>query len=328
VLFIIATGTHAPTPAAQFGDTMPAGILRRYRVVSHDAHDEQRLVALGRTSRGTPIRINREYLARELRLVVGAIEPHQFVGFSGGVKSAAIGLAGYETICRNHSMMSDPLARIGRYDDNPCRQDIEEIGSRIGVHLALNVLLGDGKRLIRALAGPPLEVMRQGIPLVRRFSQVEVDAPFDLVIASPGGHPKDVNVYQAQKALAHAALITRPGGVILVAAACPDGSGSQAYEAWLGGPGMTSHEAVLERFAREGYRIGPHKAFQIARDASRFTVRWHTSMPLDLAARLLLAPAAAFQPAIDEAAGRLAPASRIAILPRANATIPVLRDSL
>jgi nickel-dependent lactate racemase len=328
VLFIIATGTHAPTPEAQFGDTLPAGILRRYRVVSHDAHDEQRLVALGRTSRGTPVRINREYLARELRIVVGAIEPHQFVGFSGGVKSAAIGLAGYETIGRNHSMMSDPLAQIGRYDGNPCRQDIEEIGSQIGVHLALNVMLGDGKRLIRALAGPPLEVMRQGIALVRLFNQVEVDAPFDLVIASPGGHPKDVNVYQAQKALAHAALITRPGGVILVAAACPDGSGSQAYEAWLGGPGMTSDEAVLERFAREGYRIGPHKAFQIARDASRFTVRWHTSMPPDLAARLLLAPAATLQSAIDEAAGRLAPASRIAILPRANATLPVLHDSL
>ncbi len=328
ILFIIATGTHAPTPAAQFGDTLPAAILRRYRVMSHDAHHVQGLVPLGETSRGTPVRINREYLARELRIVVGAIEPHQFVGFSGGVKSAAVGLAGYETIGHNHSMMSHPLAQIGRYDDNPCRQDIEEIGSRIVVHLALNVILGDGKRLVRALAGPPLEVMRQGIPLVRHLNQVEVSAPFDLVIASPGGHPKDVNVYQAQKALAHAALITRPGGTILIAAACPDGSGSPAYEAWLGHPGMTSHEAVVERFAREGYRIGPHKAYQIARDASRFAVRWHTEMPPDLARRLLLEPASTVQSAVDEAVGRLAPGSRIGILRRANATIPVLRDSL
>ena len=327
VLFIIATGTHAPTPAAQFGDTVPARILGRYRVVSHDASDARGLAPLGETSRGTPVWINREYLARELRVVVGAIEPHQFVGFSGGVKSAAIGLAGYETIGRNHSMMSHPLARLGRYGDNPCRQDIEEIGARIGVHLALNVILGDGRRTVCALAGPPLDVMRQGIPLVRRLNQVEVDAPFDLVIASPGGHPKDVNVYQAQKALAHAALVTRPGGAIVIAAACTDGSGSRAYEDWLGGPGMTSHAAVMERFAREGYRIGPHKAFQIARDASRFSVRWHTAMPPALAGRLLLESAASLQSAVDEAARRLAPASRIGILPRANATIPVLRDS-
>jgi nickel-dependent lactate racemase len=327
VLFIIATGTHPPTPEAQFNEIVPPEILGPCRVISHDAHDEAGLADLGETSRGTPIRINREFVSRELRVVVGGIEPHQFVGFSGGVKSAAIGLAGYATVGRNHSMMSHPLAQIGRYEDNPCRQDIEEIGARLGVHLALNVILGEGKRIIRALAGAPLDVMRTGIPLVRRLNQVEVSAPFDLMIASPGGHPKDVNVYQAQKALAHAALVTRPGGTILIAAACPDGSGSPAYEGWLGQPGMTSHAAVLERFAQEGYRIGPHKAFQISRDASRFTVRWHTAMPPGLVSRLLLAPAPDFQAAIAAALAGLAPGSRVGILPRANATIPVLRDS-
>jgi nickel-dependent lactate racemase len=327
VRFLIATGTHPPTPEHQFTDTVPADILARCRVVSHDAHDEANLGDLGVTARGTPVRINREYLACAWRVVVGVIEPHQFVGFSGGVKSAAIGLAGYATVGHNHAMMSHPLAQLGRYGDNPCRQDIEEIGARIGILLALNVILGEGKRIVRALAGPPRDVMRRGMPLVRRLNQVEVAAPFDLLIVSPGGHPKDVNVYQAQKALAHAALVARPGATVLVAAACPDGSGSRAYEDWVGQPGMTSHAAVIERFAAEGYRIGPHKAYQIARDASRLNVRWHTAMAPDAAARLLLEPAADLQAAIDEALGRLAPGSRIGVLPRANATIPVLHDS-
>lgn len=324
VLFVIATGTHPATPPAQFGETVPPDILRRYRVVSHDAHDEAGLAFLGETTRGTPVWVNREYLDRALRVVVGVIEPHQFVGFSGGVKSAAIGLAGYATVGRNHAMMSHPLALLGRYEDNPCRQDIEEIGARIGVHVALNVILGEGRRVIRALAGAPAEVMRQGIPLVRRLNQVGVSDPFDLTIVSPGGHPKDVNVYQAQKALAHAALVTRPGGTILLAAACPDGTGSRAYEDWLRDPAMTSHAAVIDRFAREGYRIGPHKAFQISRDASRFTVLLHSAMPPPVVAGLLLTPAPDFQAAVAAAVGRLAPASRIGILPRANATIPVL----
>ena len=176
MLLVIASGTHAVTPPAQFPEIVPPDILQHHRVISHDARDESRLVFLGETSRGTPVWVNREYLDRELRVVVGVIEPHQFVGFSGGVKSAAIGLAGYATIERNHSMMSQPLARLGRYDDNPCRQDIEEIGSRIGVHLALNVILGARKRIIRALAGTPVDVMRQGIPLVRRLNQVDVAA--------------------------------------------------------------------------------------------------------------------------------------------------------
>ena len=152
------------------------------------------------------------------------------------------------------------------------------------MHFALNVVLGDRKRIVAAFAGPPLEVMRQGMPCVRSLNQVEVGLPFDLMLVSPGGHPKDTNVYQAQKALAHAALVTRPGGTILLAAACPDGTGSSTYEDWMSREDMTSHEAVIARFTREGYAIGPHKAFQISRDASRFRVALHSEMPARLSA--------------------------------------------
>ena len=242
--------------------------------------------------------------------MVGTIEPHQFVGFSGGVKSAAIGLGGYPTVTRNHSRMVEPLARIGRYEDNPCRQDIEEIGRLIGVHFALNVVLTPQKAVVRAIAGEPVDVMRRGIPHVRRLNQVTVERPYDLMIVSPGGHPKDVNVYQAQKALAHAALVTRPGGTIIVAAACPDGAGSPAYEGWMRDPAMVSHEAVLERFAREGYRIGPHKAFMISRDSSTCRVLFHSQMPDGAVAH---APAdAGPRPAAGGGRRRGRPAARLA----------------
>jgi len=326
ILLLIATGTHPVMPPGQFAEIVPPAILQRYRVACHDARDNDRLSFLGDTSRGTPIWVNRDYLARELRIVVGVIEPHQFVGFSGGVKSAAIGLGGYATVTRHHSMMTQPLAQIGRYDDNPCRQDIEEIGSRIGVHLALNVILGEHQRIIVALAGLPVDVMRLGVPLVRSLNQVDVSRPFDLMIVSPGGHPKDVNLYQAQKALAHAALVTRPGGTILMAAACPDGTGSSIYEDWMGRADMTSHEAVIARFSREGYAIGPHKAFQISRDASRFRVALHSEMPARLVERLLLTPAPDFNRAVADAVDALAPGSRIGVMPLANATIPVSLD--
>jgi nickel-dependent lactate racemase len=235
IRLIIATGVHPPMTPEEYSRVVPPDILDRYPVQCHDPDDWENLLHLGTTSRGTPIWINRLFFEAELRIVVGNIEPHQFQGYSGGVKSAAIGLAGRDTINHNHAMMTDARARLGCYADNPARQDVEEIGQQIDVHFALNAILNGEREIVHTLAGNPAGVIGAGIPLSREIHQVEVAAPFDLVIASPGGHPKDIDLYQSQKALAHASLVTRDGGTVIVAAACPEGSGSRSYEAWMEG---------------------------------------------------------------------------------------------
>jgi lactate racemase len=322
IAFVIATGLHAPMPQEEFAQVLPAEIVGRYRVVSHDAAARENLAHLGETKLGTPIWVNRLFAQANLRLVVGNLEPHQFMGFSGGVKTAAIGLAGRETIDRNHSLMQDPRSDLARYDDNPARQDVEEIGKRIGVHFALNDILNENKQIVRVLAGEPQAVMREGIPAVRQLYQVRPAAPFDLMIASPGGHPKDINLYQAQKALGHAVRVTRPGGTVILVAACPEGSGSRSYEEWVSG--MPSHEAVIERFKQQGFRIGPHKAFQIARDAVGRRLLFVTQMPPELVKKLLLTRCASLEEALALALKDLPSGARIGILPWANATIPDL----
>jgi lactate racemase len=318
--FIIATGLHAPMPEREFPQVLPADILARYRVISHDAAAAADLVGMGKTNRGTPILVNRHFAQAELRIVVGNLEPHQFMGFSGGVKTAAIGLAGRETIDHNHALMLDPRSDLARYEDNPARQDVEEIGRKIGVHFALNDVINESKEIVAVFAGQPEAVMRAGIPLVRRVYEVRVAAPFDLMVASPGGHPKDINLYQAQKALGHATRVTRPGGTVILVAACPEGTGSRGYEEWV--TGMASHEAVLERFEREGFRIGPHKAFQIARDASPRRLLFVTEMPPELVRELLLTRCASLEEALALALKDLPAGGRIGIMPWANATIP------
>ncbi len=322
ITLLIASGTHSPMAPDEFYEVVPADILERYPVVSHDADDRDNLVSLGETRRGTPVWVNQRFVEADLRVVVGNIEPHQFMGFSGGIKSAAIGLAGRETIQHNHAMMTDGRARLGHFEDNPARQDVEEIGRLIGVHLALNTVLNEAKEMVGVVAGEPAAVMRQGIPLVRDVYQVAVAEPLDLVIASPGGHPKDINLYQSQKALAHAALVTREGGAIILAAACPEGTGSEGYERWM--VNMTSCEQVIERFRREPFRIGPHKAFQIARDAARARVILISQMPLDLVKRLLLTPAKSLEDALALASDTLTAGARVGVMPWANATIPEL----
>jgi lactate racemase len=322
ITFIVATGLHAPMPESEFAQILPADILARYRVVSHDASAGDRLVTLGKTRRGTPVQVNRLFAQADLRIMAGNLEPHQFMGFSGGVKTAVIGLGGRDTINQNHALMLDPRSDLARYDDNPARQDVEEAGRMIQVHFALNDVINESKQIVRVLAGDPQQVMRAGIPLVLELYQVRVAAPFDLLIASPGGHPKDINLYQAQKALGHAARVTRLGGTVILAAACPEGTGSASYEKWV--TGMASHQAVLERFEREGFRIGPHKAFQIARDAAPRRLLVVTEMAPDFARQLLLTPYATLEAALATALQGLPPTARIGVMPWANATIPTL----
>ncbi len=324
ITLLVATGTHAPVEAQEFGAIVPSDLLPTYRVVSHDCDDREHLVYLGETSRGTPVWVNDRFARADLRIALGNLEPHQFMGFSGGVKSAAIGLAGRETVTHNHSMMLDPRANIARYDDNPARQDVEEIGAKIGVHFALNSVINENKEIVAVLAGEPREVMRRGIPQVRELYECRVGALLDLVIASPGGHPKDINLYQAQKALAHATFITRPGGTVILAAACPEGTGSKHYEEWIAD--KTSHAQVIETFRQEGYRIGAHKAFQISRDASRERVLFVSEMPSEFARTLLLEPYLSVPAALTTALKDLAPDARIGLLPWANATIPVVNE--
>jgi nickel-dependent lactate racemase len=254
--------------------------------------------------------------------VVGNIEPHQFQGFSGGIKSAAIGLASRDTVNHNHAMMTDPHARLGNYADNPARQDVEEIGQRIGVHLALNVILNEKKEIVKAIAGDPQAVMATGIPIARSVCQIEVNEPFDLIISSPGGHPKDINLYQAQKALAHASLVTKEGGTVILVAACPEGSGSQSYQRWV--TQMSSHSQVLARFEEEGFRVGPHKAFQIARDARRVRVFLVSDMPPDLVRSFLLEPCNTLDQALELSLSDFPTGVRIGVMPRASSTIPFI----
>jgi nickel-dependent lactate racemase len=350
ICFLIATGLHGPMAQSEFEQVLPSHILSRFQVVSHDAAATHDLVDLGRTRRGTPVLTNKFFAQASLRLVVGNIEPHQFMGFSGGVKTAVIGLAGRETISTNHAMMMDPASDLARYDDNPCRGDVEEMGRMMGVHFALNAVLNESKQIVHAFAGEPQAVMREGIPAVLRIYGVQAQAPFDLVIASPGGHPKDINLYQAQKALGHAARVTRPDGSIILVAACPEGTGSHVYEEWILGqvqgpsscekatpmnreqaentkskvqsPVPKSHEEVIARFKSEGFRIGPHKAFQIARDAVGRKLFMVTEMPAPFVKSLLLNPCATLDEALSAAIKDLRPNARIGILPFANATIP------
>lgn len=322
IQFFFATGTHAPLTQDEMLGLLPPALAGRYSFISHDCDDTANLVSLGTTEKGTPVLLSGLFLQADLKIVTGNIEPHHFAGFSGGAKTYAIGLASRETINRNHSLLLEAHARTGEYDRNPLRQDIEEIGRMARLDLALNAVLNEKKEIVQAFFGSPKGVMQAGIPVARRICQTATNGPYDMVIASVGGHPKDINLYQAQKALTHASMLTRDGGVVILVAACPEGSGSEGYEALM--TRYATPAEVLEYFDRKDFRVGPHKAFQFARELVRIKVILVSEMPASQVQKLHLIPAASPQAAIQLALGMLPAARTAAVMPRAINTIPLV----
>ena len=321
ITFIISTGTHTPATDQDIHASLPADIIEKYRVISHNCDEPQSLVKLGITSRGTPVYTNRIFYEADLKILVGDIEPHHFAGFSGGYKTASIGLAGRETINQNHTMLMDPRSTIAEVETNPLRQDIEEIGKMTGAHFALNAILNVEREILQAFFGEPHKVYEAGVTFAREICQTRVETSYDVVIASAGGYPKDINFYQAQKVLAPACRLVKENGVIIMAAECCEGVGSQGYEDFLSD--VHSHQEVIEKFKRTGFIVGPHKALMIAIQAKRARIILVSGLPEEKVKKCLLEYATSIEEAIKKI--NLKPLTdKVAILAHAINTIPVV----
>lgn len=324
VRLFVASGTHSPMPQEEYPLILNQKYVSGFEIISHDCDDSENLKYLGVTSIGTPVYINRRFLEADVKIVVGDIELHHFAGYSGGVKSAAIGLSGRATINANHSLITHQNAKVGIYEGNPLREDIEEIGKLAGIDFALNAILTEKKEILSVFLGDPVAVMRKGIEVINAMCQVPISGLYDVVIASAGGYPKDINLYQAQKAMTHASLFCREGGKIILVAECAEGAGSAGYLEFMKGIG--TKEDVLQKFLQQGFSVGPHKAFQIASILKRQEVFLYSSMKPEQVKSLLLGPIPPEKSKIEVFIKEQAINSRIAILPYATACIPIIKE--
>ena len=181
VIFFIGGGLHPPADAAAIARILPPGVARGCRIVAHDARTAA-MRDYGMTRRGTPVRINADYAGADLKIVIGQVDPHQFVGFTGGSKGVVIGCAAPETIEKNHSLMSHPSARVGRLAGNPVREDLTEAGETVGIDLAVNFVLDADKRPVHLAAGNPARVLESCAEICARVYGVAIEQKFDIEI--------------------------------------------------------------------------------------------------------------------------------------------------
>lgn len=316
VTIVVGGGLHPPLDSLGLTSVIPPSVAPGCRVIAHDALNAN-MVDFGMTSRGTPVLINAEFAVADLRIVIGQIDPHQFVGFTGGSKGVVIGTASARTIEHNHSLMFDTRARVGGLIDNPVRQDMNEAGRMVGIHFAVNMVLDSDRKPVIVLAGDPDAVLAEGAKTCAAVYAVEISHKFDIAIASCGGHPKDICLYQAQKGLNLASQAVKPGGKILLLAACPQGVGDETYYDYV--CRFETPQEALEDFKHLGFKMGAHKAYLFGRTLDNFDV----AVASELDAKILKTchlraadPASVVAGWVEEFEGR----PSVAVVPNANTT--------
>jgi nickel-dependent lactate racemase len=312
---LVAAGTHA---APQDGELLrrwdpPAGV----EILVHDARAPG--VRRGDTPLGTPVELNQRYAHADWRLTLGGVSLHYLAGFGGGPKMVFPGVSSRAGAALNHKRSLGPLppgglhpgCGPGRVLGNPVAEDIALAAAKDPAQASLHVMKRNGSW--RYFGG------EQGLESVRALvlagGQVGEASAYDVVVASLGGAPRDTDVVQSHKALAHASRYARPGAVLVLLAATPAGPGSPSFANWL----AVSSQAELEERARSQYDLNAQTAVSLKWLCSRHLVIWVGSKTPEW---VRMAGAIALDPGPDLDRALVGVSGRGAVLPVATEVVP------
>lgn len=316
ITVVFALGSHRGHTEEEKRHLVSDAVYDRVRCIDANA---EHCVHLGTTSRGTPVDIFDVVANADFRICLGNIEFHYFAGYSGGMKAIMPGVSTRAAIRQNHSHMVEDGSYAGHLEGNPVREDIEEVARFCPVDYIVNVVLDAHKEIIKAVAGDVVAAHREGCRFLDRLYKVTIPRRADIVIVSAGGFPKDMNMYQAQKALDNAKHAVRDGGVIIWVASCSEGLGEKHFEEW-----MTGHEKSEDMIPhiRRDFILGGHKAAAIALVLQRAKVMLVSDLTDVFARSVFMDPKPSVQAALSDALRQLGADASVIVMPWGGSTLP------
>ncbi len=312
---VVALGAHRKHTPDELKRLVGAEVYARIRVHNHSAASED-CVHRGTTSLGTPVEINRLVAETPLRIATGNIEPHAMVGISGGVKALVPGVASRRTIECHHALSLTYKAVPG-VPFNPLHLDLEEAERLVPIHFLLNVIVDHNRHVLKAVAGHPAEAHKKGSAFAADWFTRRVSELYDVIVVSAGGAPKDLQMYQALKALRNAAAFVRPGGALLLVAECPEGMGNGLFQHWI--ETMGDRRKMTAKL-RDRFVLGAHKILHVEEVLRRARVFIHCSLPRHLIELLGFYPADDLS--VTTQALLQAPGAKLALMPFGSLTYP------
>jgi len=316
ITLVFALGSHRKHTPAEMEKLAGQRAWQEITCVDSDPHD---CIHLGMTKAGTPVDITRTVAEADFRICLGNIEFHYFAGYSGGAKAIMPGVSTRDAIQTNHSMMVRDEACAGNLDTNPIRQDIEEAGEICGIDYILNVVLSEHKKILKAVAGDKVLAHREGCKFLDTLYLKKLTKPADIVLVSQGGAPKDLNLYQTQKALDNARHAVRQGGIIILIGSCKEGLGERVFEEWM--TKSPSPEAMIQRIGHD-FQLGGHKAAAIAMTLQKADIYLVSEMEPDFVRSLFLTPMPDVQTALNRAFEKLGTDATVLAMPYGGSTLP------
>ena len=282
--------------------------------------DSENVIHLGTTSSGTPVDIDARVVQADRRICLGNVEFHYFAGYSGGAKAIMPGVSTVSAITMNHRMMVDPRARAGNLDDNPVRRDIEEAGKMTGIDFIVNVVLNTRKQIIYCVAGDSIQEHRDACAYLNDIYRSPISAKADIVIVSQGGAPKDLNLYQTQKALDNAGHAVKDGGTVILVGSCFEGFGNQVFEEWM--LKYTNPDDMIQALHAH-FQLGAHKATAIAMLKKRADILFVSDMDSAIVEKTFLKPVHDLQSAVDACLKKYGNDADVIVMPYGGSTLPV-----
>lgn len=324
---VVATGTHRPNTLEElkkkFGD-----VVNEISFINHDPYDSKGLVELGASSSGIPLVFNRAVAEADIRISTGVIETHLFAGYSGGVKSIAVGVAGEKTIAATHNYEMLQQTRLGIVEGNEFRRFLTEATRAVGLHFIVNVVQTGKKEVVKVVAGDPVEAFNEGVNTARHLYEVQIDQPGEIVVSGVS-YPKSRDLYQATRAANVVVFGPQPvvskGGVILIPAPCEDGCGHPGYCTIM----KRSEDAddVIAISREEGFAPGEQKALILAWILKQARmVMTDCSLPEEMLREIHLESSPTLQEALDRELKRN-PKARVVLIPDGLLTLPIVRET-
>lgn len=318
VTIVFALGSHRKQTPEEHKYLVGEDVYARVRCLDSDGKDCRNV---GTTSRGTPVDVFTPVADADRVICLGNIEFHYFAGYSGGAKALMPGVSSRAAIQANHRDMVRHDARAGALDDNPLRQDIEEAATLRPIDFILNVVLDEKKNVLKAVAGHYQQAHREGCRFLDGIYKVSIPAKADIVVVTPGGYPKDINLYQAQKALDNSKNAVRDGGVVILAAACTEGLGEAVFEEWM--LNATSVDQLIHDI-QERFVLGGHKAAAIALVMKKAGVSLVSDLEPEFCRSMFFEPHASVDAALQAALEKLGLDATVLFMPYGGSTLPAV----
>ncbi len=323
ISILFALGTHRLMTPEEMENEVGSDVASRVSLYNSDCRDENQFVYFGDTSRGTPVWFHKKVVEADHIICTGSIVHHFFAGFGGGRKAMLPGVSRYDTVRANHSLMFDRQAVIGRLEGNPVYEDQIEGVEMHRPSFLINTILNEKKEFLAVFAGDYRTAHLKACAFVDQVYGVEIDQPADLVIATCGGYPKDMNVYQLQKTMDNAWCAVREGGVVILLSECREGTGSTLYEEM-----MRKYQTpdAVEDAVRADFQIGAHKAYAVTRLMKKATFILVSTLSADLAKSLLFTPATTIDAALALAYQKVGNHASILLMPQGSLTVPIIKN--